>query len=116
VAGWPGGKNFIDSSTLLLRMKLPSQLLNNGNIEIEEKSDEHEKMEEENVQNSKTGTSVNWENILPLYSKIEAENLFRCFLSRMPANEVMEKIKSDSSLPPKELILKIVSLPEYSLV
>jgi hypothetical protein len=34
----------------------------------------------------------------------------------MPANEVMEKIKSDSSLPPKELILKIVSLPEYSLV
>jgi uncharacterized protein (DUF1800 family) len=116
VAGWPGGKNFIDSSTLLLRMKLPSLLLNNGNIEIEEKGDEHEKMEEENVSNNKTGTLVNWENILPLYSKIETENLFKCFLSRMPANEVMEKIKSDSNLPPKELILKIVSLPEYSLV
>jgi uncharacterized protein (DUF1800 family) len=116
VAGWPGGKNFIDSSTLLLRMKLPSLLLNNGNIEIEEKSDEHEKAEEENPQNNKTGTLVNWENILPLYSKIEADNLFRCFLSRMPANEVVEKIKSDPSLPTKELILKIVSLPEYSLV
>jgi uncharacterized protein (DUF1800 family) len=115
VAGWPGGKNFIDSSTLLLRMKLPSLLLNNGNIEIPEKSDEHEMMDE-TVQNSKTGTTINWENILPLYSKVEMENLFRCFLSRMPANEVVEKIKSDPSLPPKELILKIVSLPEYSLV
>jgi uncharacterized protein (DUF1800 family) len=116
VAGWPGGKNFIDSSTLLLRMRLPSLLLNNGNIEIPGKDDEHEKMEEESPQNSKTGTVVSWENILPLYAKIEAENLFRCFLSRMPANEVMEKIKSDPGLPPKELVLKIVSLPEYSLV
>ncbi|MFQ3306744.1 MAG: hypothetical protein ACI9K4_001820, partial [Polaribacter sp.] len=37
VSGWKGDKNWIDSNTLMFRMKLPSLLLNNAIINLEEK-------------------------------------------------------------------------------
>lgn len=39
VAGWNEGKNYIDSSSLMLRLKMPSTVLNNGIIEFEGKAD-----------------------------------------------------------------------------
>ena len=39
VAGWPGGKNWIDSSSLMLRMKIPSLVLNDGVIDFSGKAD-----------------------------------------------------------------------------
>lgn len=39
VAGWPGGQKWIDSSSLMARMKLPATLLNGGLIETEGKVD-----------------------------------------------------------------------------
>src|SRR5690606_37617946 len=39
VAGWNEGKNYIDSSSLMLRLKMPSNFLNNGIIEFEGKAD-----------------------------------------------------------------------------
>ena len=38
--GWPGGRYFIDSQKLLLRMKLPSVILNNGELEVKVKPDD----------------------------------------------------------------------------
>src|ERR1700761_7991404 len=34
VAGWPGGRNWIDSSSLMYRMKIPSTILNAGVIDF----------------------------------------------------------------------------------
>lgn len=39
VAGWPGGKSWIDSSSLMLRMRIPSLVLNNGIIDFDGKTD-----------------------------------------------------------------------------
>lgn len=44
VAGWPGGKRWIDSSSLLFRIKLASMILNDGNIAWNEKGDMAEDM------------------------------------------------------------------------
>ena len=44
VAGWPGGKRWIDSSSLLFRIKLSSMILNDGNIAWNEKGDMAEDM------------------------------------------------------------------------
>jgi uncharacterized protein (DUF1800 family) len=114
VAGWPGGKNFIDSSTLLLRMKTPSLLLNNGILEIPEKTDPAE--EESDSGNTKFGTEVKWDPLLMAHEKLEPEHLFKSFLAKQPAAEIIEKIKTSAVLSRKELIIKIVSLPEYSLI
>lgn len=39
VAGWPGGRNWIDSSSLLFRMKLPDYVFKNVNVPIRPKDD-----------------------------------------------------------------------------
>ncbi|MEZ0610925.1 DUF1800 family protein [Fibrella sp. WM1] len=39
VAGWPGGRNWIDSSSLLFRMRLPEYVFKNVNVPIRPKDD-----------------------------------------------------------------------------
>ncbi len=40
VAGWKTGRNWIDSNTIVTRLRLPSVLLNNAQIAYSEKGDE----------------------------------------------------------------------------
>ena len=42
VAGWPGGRNWIDSSSLLLRLQLPSILFRNAEFAVALKQDEND--------------------------------------------------------------------------
>lgn len=44
VAGWPGGKNWIDSSALMLRLKVPQLFLSDEEIAISLKSDDDQQM------------------------------------------------------------------------
>ncbi|MBA3682289.1 MAG: DUF1800 domain-containing protein [Bacteroidetes bacterium] len=116
VAGWPGGKNYIDSTTLVLRMKLPSLILNNGQVDIPDKIDDpDDQKKEEILENKKMETSVNWTTILEENKGLDLDKLFKVYLLKMPSQKIIEKIKSDQSLGVKEMILKIVSLPEYNL-
>ncbi len=116
VAGWPGGKNYIDSTTLVLRMKLPSLILNNGQVDIPDKIDDpDDQKKEEILENKKMETSVNWTNILEENKGLDLDKLIKVYLLKMPSQKIIDKIKSDPSLSVKEMILKIVSLPEYNL-
>lgn len=116
VAGWPGGKSFIDSSTLLMRMRLPSALLNNGMLDVEEKVDDPDAQLKENIfANKKLETEVNWTPILEETKDLDFDKLLKAYLLKQPSQKVIDKIKSDTKLGQKEMILKIVSLPEYNL-
>ena len=42
VAGWPGGRSWIDSSSLLYRLQLPSVLLRNAEFNVALKQDEND--------------------------------------------------------------------------
>ena len=42
VAGWPGGRNWIDSSSLLLRLQLPQVLFRNAEFNVALKEDEND--------------------------------------------------------------------------
>ena len=42
VAGWPGGRNWIDSSSLLLRLQLPAILFRNAEFAVALKQDEND--------------------------------------------------------------------------
>ena len=116
VAGWPGGKTFIDSSTLLMRMRLPSALLNNGQIDVEEKIDDPDDQAKTNIsENKKLETSVNWGVLLDETKDLDLNQLLKIYLLKQPTKKVVDKIKSDLILGQKEMIVKIVSLPEYNL-
>lgn len=116
VAGWPGGKSFIDSSTLLMRLRLPSAILNNGMLDVEEKVDDPDALLKENIlTNKKLETEVNWTPILEETKDLDFDKLLKVYLLKQPSQKVIDKIKSDTTLGQKEMILKIVSLPEYNL-
>ena len=116
VAGWPGGRTFIDSSTLLMRMRLPSALLNNGQIDVEEKIDDPDDQAKTNIsENKKLETSVNWATLLDETKDLDLNQLLKIYLLKQPTKKVVDKIKSDLILGQKEMIVKIVSLPEYNL-
>jgi hypothetical protein len=44
VAGWPGGKNWIDSSTLMVRLRLPQLIKENETFTIQPKADDDKQM------------------------------------------------------------------------
>jgi len=44
VAGWPGGKNWIDSSSLMFRLKLPQLIQAQGDISLKPKADDDQMM------------------------------------------------------------------------
>jgi uncharacterized protein (DUF1800 family) len=118
VAGWPGGKNWIDSSTLMLRMRLPSVILNNGEIENDEKPNDPDDMITEKSPdqlNEKLKTSLNWTDVLSAHEGLTTENLSKSLLAKQPVTSIINSITNDAVNDLKEQIIKLVSLPEYNL-
>jgi uncharacterized protein (DUF1800 family) len=108
VAGWAGGRNWIDSSTLLLRLKTPSVILNGGKIDIEEKDD----MPEESFNLPET-VKVNPDE-KPFYANAKPEDLVENMLLPKLDDKKKSILLSNGSTN-KQLVLKIVSMPEYQL-
>lgn len=120
VAGWPGGKNYIDSSSLMLRLKIPSTILNNGIIEFEGKTDPDD---EAFISSSKKQSmqvaqrikaNVRWEN----FSKQIPENITKpelaSFLLQPKVGQGFLNNISDSD-DLKTKVVQILSTPEYQL-
>ena len=113
VAGWAGGKNWIDSSTLMLRMRLPSLILNNGEIENNNNSDDPEDIVEQ--PKGKFDTTINWVEILNSNEGLKIESLSMALLAKQPDQKIINAISIDAANDVKEQIIKLVSLPEYNL-
>jgi hypothetical protein len=97
-------------------MKLPSAMLNNGELEVPDKIDDTDDQKKEDLlTNKKFNTTVNWTKIIEEHSSLDLEKLLKVYLLKMPSQKIIEQIKNDSTLKTKEIILKIVSLPEYNL-
>ena len=121
VAGWPGGKNWIDSSSLMLRMKIPSLVLNDGLIDFSGKADPED---EALLAINRKGTAR------PGKSNINAEADWARFLSSLPKDCSAEqlaafllqpglnvKIKSliNNKTSLKNIAIEMTSTPEYQL-
>ena len=57
VAGWPGGKNWIDSSALMLRMRIPQILTDADDFVVKPKDDDDTMMGMEGVDSQTLQTS-----------------------------------------------------------
>lgn len=118
VAGWNRGQGWIDSSTLLFRMKLPSLVLNYGVIEWQPDETLSEEMiarlnnRQEKLQKrteKKIQAYPDWERCTENFGN-SLENLDTFLLQTPP---VSNDIQSDDDL--KTRIIKIMSTPEYQL-
>ena len=119
VAGWQGGKSFIDSSTIIWRMKIPGLLLSDakptGTKGVNPETEGMEENEHAEASNL-LGAEINWEEVLSKLSDLDFDKLVKLYLAKSPQENILQKVKESTALSKKEMVLRLVSLPEYSLV
>lgn len=119
VAGWPGGTSWIDSSSLLVRLKLPSTLLNGGIIESEGKPDPEDeaylataKKSQANVER-RVQTYPDWDRFQEGFPPgIPPEQLAYLLLA---TNEVPAALANIDTSDTIQMAIQLVSTPEYQL-
>lgn len=126
VAGWPGGRNWIDSSSLLFRMKLPEYMFKAAevNIRAKDEADVNAELLARRGKNQFT-TQVNWDEFSkPFLRTAEADlpdtlALYLLPFSLRPEQRTLlqKQLKTEQSQLDKikTLTVGIMSLPEYQL-
>ena len=126
VAGWPGGRNWIDSSSLLFRMQLPGVLLQAGQVNIKPKEDGDVNTELLTRRgNGFLNATVSWTAFEQAFAPVNAAKLpdaLAAFLLQQPLGNtqralVVNRVKSGSSRSEqiRSLTAAIMALPEYQL-
>ena len=122
VAGWGGGKNWIDNSTLMLRLNLANVLFQNSDLNIKIK--EEFEAQKRNKRKRNVQASVNF---TPFYNLFKREDE-KLLLDKMGGFILQTKgqlneatfenfvIKSNKEDLVKTMCLRIMSLPEYQLM
>ena len=123
VAGWAGGRNWIDSSSLMLRLTIPSQILNDSSLNFSAKTDPDDenivamKQMDDAALEAKKGSSrieINWEKFWAEFPEdYTIQQIADYILQCKPSSQLNEIIKN--SVDKKNTIIKTVCTPEYQL-
>ncbi|MBL0684825.1 DUF1800 domain-containing protein [Aquimarina mytili] len=123
VAGWPGGKAWIDNSTLMLRLKLASLTLNSGVIEWHNNGDMPKNMmirqqmyrKMKSKFQKKVKAKPNWNIFLSTLQAEDKASILSFMLQpklSTAANDIVQKLHATDT---KNFVIEILSLPEYQL-
>jgi hypothetical protein len=134
VAGWPGGKNWIDSSSLMLRMQIPRLIKDSKEFAITTKTDDdvqmgmqeklYNKMQMEVAKKFKISARINWEDYIKSYEKVERNNILDAIKTRLLQvdaaslnNTIIENniVKTSREEYIKSVTIAIMSTPEYQI-
>jgi len=137
VAGWPGGKTWIDSSTVMMRMRLPQMLNDTDVMNVSPKTDDDQMMGRMDDNKAKTfkgtkamgkmGRSINaeisWANYLKNFESIPREQLLDSLnnsLLQIKPSYSADVIKHYADEQSRESFLRtatiqIMSTPEYQM-
>ena len=130
VAGWPGGKNWIDSSSLMLRLRIPQILSANDAVDIRPKTDDDVQMGQmmEGIRKMKDavkgGTAtIDWAAVKKKKKKVQREKLLENIESTVLqtknklGNVILDRYVNAASRENyiKSAIVNLMSTPEYQL-
>ncbi len=143
VAGWPGGKNWIDSSTLMMRMRIPQMLGEKDEFNIKPKDDDDQMMGRSSTElrmnnnddpkatvmkamgrlNIPIQVKIDWSLYTKNYESIERESLLgniTGLLLQVKSRVSPDLIKQFSDQTGRDNFIKtatlqIMSTPEYQL-
>lgn len=127
VAGWPGGKNWIDSSALIFRMRLPQLLTNSEAFLMIPKNDDDIMMGKEGADRimkpNQLKVIVDWPSVAKIFDQTPKENL------QQSINKIV--LQTKNSINPnilkrytdhnsregfiKTSVVELMSTPEYQL-
>lgn len=134
VAGWPGGKSWIDSSTLMMRMRIPLLINDADEMNVKPKDDDDQMMGRQNNDNGKSmkgliprkqviNANIDWSLYINSFEKTEKDKLVdsisRLLLQTKKGADT-ELIKQYTDASSRENFIKtatmqIMSTPEYQL-
>ena len=134
VAGWPGGKNWIDSSTLMVRLQLPKVLAANESITLSPKTDDDDEMGEmmaeqirtkklEFNNNNGAATAIDWKLIFAAFEQTKRPALFTTIASCLLQHKdnISEALlanyidNSNRESYVRSVVLHLMCTPEYQL-
>ncbi len=127
VAGWPGGKNWIDSSTLMLRLRLAQIMAESDTFSIQPKDDDDLMMGMEKIKNKKDfnnfQATIQWDLLAKKMDKVGRENMYEqlqgfLFQTTSTVNPlVVKRYTNDSSKENyiKTCMIQLMSMPEYQV-
>ncbi len=120
VAGWPGGRNWIDSSSLMYRLKIPSMILNGGLIDFTGKADPEDEgylatvRNRQSLVNTKVQAQPNWDKFLEDIPQNLSKTEIAQFILEPKLNNIIQNAAEQSN-DIKMLAIELVSTPEYQL-
>jgi uncharacterized protein (DUF1800 family) len=120
VAGWPGGRNWIDSSSLMYRLKIPSTILNGGLIDFTGKTDPEDEAYIATVRNRQVAVNTrvqaqpDWDKFLKDIPRKTTNQYIAQFLLEPGLSTGLKNIVNQST-DVKDMVVEIVSTPEYQL-
>lgn len=123
VAGWPGGKTWIDSSSLLTRMQLPNAFFRNENLPVGVK-DNGDANEEKIPRKDKLAVQIDWEGFAKSFEKTPTDALCQTlasYLIQVPVNPIMltnihqRNVGKTFIEQVKNTTIALMSLPEYQV-
>ncbi len=131
VAGWAGGKSWIDTSTMMLRMKLPEILFKSSELQFEMKEDPQEMGEvmtklkpKDKALYKQVKTTIDINDYISSLSGKDNDEILKTLadsiLMKIPGQETMNAVKKYLDTSTKEnfiesSIMRLLSVPEYQL-
>ncbi len=138
VAGWPGGTSWIDSSTLMFRLRLPQVFRDSGDLETRPKDDDDQMMGMKDSPEDSTAritgrgknkagrvvsVSINWDPYFQLFERVQADQLtssIAALLWQTPKgidptwlNKYVDRSSRETQI--KSTTIDLMSTPEYQM-
>ncbi len=137
VAGWPGGKNWIDSSTLMMRMRIPLLINETDTMNVRPKDDDDQMMGRPDINEDPKGAAarmtgranrpikaeIDWDQYVKSFEKVQKEALGETIAKTLLQTKLgvsADIINQYSDQTGREKFIKtatmqIMSTPEYQL-
>ena len=119
VAGWKGDKAWIDANTIMVRLKLPSILLNNALISLKAHGDFNDSFREKYFKRSKGKlpfkTLPNWEVFLEDFESVKTEELSDIIIQGTINAGTIDYLKTLNKASKRDYCIQLMSLPEYQM-
>lgn len=117
VAGWEGGRAWIDSNTIMIRLKLPSIILANAKISLKEKGEFEDSFKKyyPKKTNHFVTVDVDWETFGKQYETVSIDSLKSQLIVSQLNDGTKTYLETLSKASKRDVCVQLMSLPEYQM-